>query len=110
MSPARLFNQNIARNMKKKVKFGNHSAVLERSKSVGVITILPALPVKPLSMKLAELADAINEADFVDVHTVQPSGKIVFIVENGISNTILLDVICNAITRAFDTDATVANA
>lgn len=61
-------------------------------------------------MPLAELADAINEAENIDVHTILPTrGKIAFTIEKGASNAELIDTVCDAIAAVFDTDTVVSN-
>lgn len=96
--------------MKQTIKFGQRTAILERSKTVAILEITPNLPAIPLPMSLAELADAISETENVDVHTILPGrSKIAFTVGKGISNTKLIDTIRDAISVVFDTDTVVCN-
>lgn len=60
--------------------------------------------------RIAELADAIDEAQCVDVKAVLfDAGKIIFVVEKGTTNAEVIDVVCDAITRVYDTDTVVSN-
>lgn len=90
--------------MKKIITFGQHSAILERSKSAAL------LEVKPAPAQLSELADAINEADYLDVTAIFPGrGKIAFVVENSTANAAIICAVCDAIAGVFDTDTVVSN-
>lgn len=61
-------------------------------------------------MPLAELADALNEAENIDVHAILPArGKIAFTVEKGANNAEIIDTVCDAIAAVFDTNTVVSN-
>lgn len=61
-------------------------------------------------MPLAELADALNEAENIDVHAILPTrGKIAFTIGKGASNAEIIDIVCDAIAAVFDADTIVSN-
>lgn len=96
--------------MKKIITFGQSTAILERSKMAATLQITPIQTNTPLPMPLAELADALNEAENIDVHAILPArGKIAFTVEKGASNAEVIDIVCDAIAAVFDTDTVVSN-
>lgn len=85
--------------MRKIITFGQYTAILERSNTAGLLEVTPS------PAKLTQLADAIDYADNIDVHSVLPArGKIAFTVDKETSTVELLDIVCDAITRVFDTD------
>lgn len=94
--------------MKKEIKFGNRIALLERSKSVGSLIISPAMPDNPVPSELAEIADAINADDFIDVHTIiTHKGEIAFRIDKGCADAVLVDFICDVLASVFESDITV---
>lgn len=97
--------------MKKILKFGNRSVILERSKSAATAQ-LDQLPVNlAFPQELATLADALNEIETVDVHTILiPPGKVCFTVDKGVTDCSLTLAVSEAITKIFDTDVSVSNA
>lgn len=96
--------------MKKIISFNDGVAILERSKTAATLEVRAANITGPLPMSLAQIADAINEAENIDVHLILPSrGKIAFTASKGMSNTELLDTICDAIAGVLDTDTVVSN-
>ncbi len=97
--------------MKKILKFGNRSVILERSKSVAIAQLEP-LPINvAFPQELATLADAINEIETVDVHTILiPPGKICFTVGKSVTDCALTLAISDVIAKVFDTDVSVSNA
>ena len=77
---------------------------------IATLQIAPVQTNTPLPMPLAVLADALNEAENIDVHAILPArGKIAFIIEKGVSNAEIIDTVCDAIAAVFDTDTVVSN-
>lgn len=96
--------------MKKIITFGRRTAILERSKMAATLQIVPDQTNTPFPMPLAQLADAINEAENIDVHAILPTrGKIAFTVEKDASNTEIIGTVCDAIAAVFDTDSLVVS-
>lgn len=92
--------------MKREITFSNSVATVERSKSAALLQLSPNQV-----DKLAILADVINESDGITVITIlPPRGKVVFTVEKSITNSEVIDVVCEAISRVFDADTSVSYA
>lgn len=92
--------------MKREITFSNSVATIERSKSAATLQFLSFQ-----EDKLAILADAINESECITVITIlPPGGKVVFTVEKSTTNSEVIDIICEAISRVFDTDTSVSYA
>lgn len=100
----------ISSKMKKNITFGQNIATLERSKMAAYLEITTLAAATPLNMQLAELADAMNEAKSINVHTILPArGKIIFTTEKGASNSDVICTVCDAITRVFNIVPIVSN-
>lgn len=85
--------------------------ILERSKSAAMAQLEP-LPVNvAFPQELAALADAMNEIETVDVHTILiPPGKVCFTVGKGVTDCALTLAVSEAITKVFDIDVSISNA
>lgn len=89
--------------MRKIITFGQYTAILERSNAAALLEVTPS------SAKLTQLADKIDYTDNIEVHAVLPArGKIAFTVDKETSTVELLDIVCDAITRVFDTDTVIS--
>lgn len=89
--------------MKREITFGDQIAMVERSKTAAMLEIPRAN-----SDSLAILADAIDENYGITVIAFYPNkGKVQFIVDRTVSNTEVIDMICDAIGRVFDCDTRV---
>ncbi len=96
--------------MKKEITFNDCSAILERVKCAAMITLSPLHINDRLTPYLAELADALNDVEFINVFSIlNTQGKLCFTVNKGIRNNEVLDAVCDAITRVFDANITIAN-
>lgn len=96
--------------MKKIITFSRNTAILERSKTAATLSIALSQANAIFPMPLAELADTMNEVDFINIHTIMPTfAKIAFTIDKETTNTELIDSICNAISSVFDTDTVVSN-
>lgn len=92
--------------MKREITFSNSVATVERSKSSALLQLSPTQ-----IDKLAILADMINESEGINVITIlPPRGKVVFTVEKSISNSEVIDIVCDAISRVYDVDTSVSYA
>lgn len=100
----------ISSKMKKIITFGQNIATLERSKTAASLEITTLAAATPLNMRFAELADAMNEAKSINVHTILPArGKIIFTTEKGASNSDVICTVCDAITRVISIVPIVSN-
>lgn len=89
--------------MKREITFGNQIAMVERSKTAAMLEIPRAN-----SDSLAILSDAIDENDGITVIAFYPNkGKVQIIADRTVSNTEVIDMICDAIGRVFDCDTRV---
>lgn len=97
--------------MKKTLKFGERSLILERSKSAAIAQLKPSPVNVAFPQELAALADAMNKIETVDVHTILiPPGKVCFTVGKGVTDCALTLAVSEAINKVFDTDVSVSNA
>lgn len=105
--PRRGFNQlENEKNYHIRPKYCDTGA-LKTAASLEITTLAAATP---LNMQLAELADAMNEAKSINVHTILPArGKIIFTTEKGASNSDVICTVCDAITRVFNIVPIVSN-
>jgi hypothetical protein len=92
--------------MKIEITFRNSVATVERSKTAALLQVASTE-----ADKLAILADAINESECITVITILPTcGKVVFTVEKSTTNSEIIDIVCDAISRVFDADTSVSYA
>lgn len=85
--------------------------ILVRSKSAATAQLEPLQVNAAFPQELATLADAMNEIETVDVHTILiPPGKVCFTVDKGVTDCALTLAVSEAITKVFDTDVSVSNA
>ena len=92
--------------MKREITFRNSVATVERSKTAALLQVSTTE-----ADKLAILADAINESECITVITIlPPRGKVVFTVEKSTTNSEVIDIVCDAISRVLDADTSVSYA
>ena len=94
--------------MKKTITFSNNTAVLERTGSTATIVITTIPENTPFPTEIAQLADRLNEFDFIYVMQIFPRrGKIVFTVDKAAPNADVINVVCDCITCVYNTDTVV---
>lgn len=89
--------------MKREITFCDQTAIVERSKTACLLEMSSAS-----SDNLAILADAINESEGITVIAVYMNRcKVQFLADRSVSNTEVVDIVCDAIGRVFDCDTRV---
>lgn len=92
--------------MKREITFRNSVATVERLKTFAKLQVSSTE-----AEKLAILADTINESDCVAVFKISPlRGTVLFNVEKSTTNSEVIDIVCDAISRVFDADTSVSYA
>lgn len=92
--------------MKREITFRNSVATVERLKTAAKLQVSSTE-----ADKLAILADAINESECITVFKISPPrGTVIFNVEKSTTNSEVIDIVCDAISRVFDADTSVSYA
>ena len=90
-------------NMNRIIEFKGGTVYVERRKSAGIVRVDPCR-----TSELVELADCINETGRIAVVTVMPpEGQIMMVLDNKISNGDIIDAVCDAVGKVYDSDCTV---
>lgn len=96
--------------MKKRIKFGENSLLVTSDNEIALLELATVEPRAEIATKLAAVSDSVNESCVGKVEFIRPSvGAIGVILAVRSSETSLLEVLCDAVSREFNTDITVSD-
>lgn len=94
--------------MKKYIKFGAHVVNIYRSGSHHTASIISAYGSNRIG-RLANIADELDSHDQIEVTGIYPMAGVVIFYVGNMTNTELLDAVCDAISHVYNTDVVVSD-